>query len=81
MEMVKIIDLSNNRFNIQDEIIYAPNMNVALERYIEKYPNDIVFVDYMNSREKMCKGHFSKVSHTKKLLPIHNPRVRNMIDE
>jgi len=36
---MKIEELGNNRFKIEDKIIYAPNISVALDRYYAKIKN------------------------------------------
>jgi len=37
LKCYSITDLGNNKWKIDDEIIYAPNENTAIKRYKEKY--------------------------------------------
>ena len=78
MSKIECNRISNGIFKIQNETIYAPTVNVALNRYWDNFPLDIHFSKWMNTRLKICRvNDVSIVSHSEHLMEIHNPRNYN----
>lgn len=79
---VEIKELGNNRYQINGEDVYAPNLNVAKDRFVAKHPehhNDLVVERKLENAKKRENSIKAKVAlrGTNKELPKNNSYIQH----
>lgn len=72
MKIMKIKELGNNRYEINGEDVYAPNLHTAKVRFTSKYPefeNDRLML-LANENRKLRVNHLSAVTAKEQRTPV-----------